>query len=150
MAGTNDYIDAMTGDKARMVYVVLLVILVLLALVSMYYTNTNLGLWKGVVDNGVDRYNLDKSHFVGAAGAGSAMAALSDNSHLGFGNYPGARSKVSQFRSKKPFAVPTGANLSDAGHVPDIIAANAADDYASLLATTTYTGAQVDDGMYIW
>ncbi len=125
------------SSQARTVYIVLLLIVVILALVSMYYTNSNLGLWRGVVDNGVDRYNADKAKFIGAAGAGSAMSALNSQSALAqFAGYPGAI--ANRFRNR-PSAITQGGPA-------DVVAANAADDYASLLATTSYTGAQVNTG----
>jgi hypothetical protein len=141
----NDYKEMVMSAQARTVYIVLLLIIVILALVSMYYTNSNLGLWRGVVDNGVDRYNADKAKFIGAAGAGSAMSALNSQSALAnFAGYPGAI--ANRFRSKRSGFASTGGNMNDQGGPADVVAANAADDYASLLATTSYTGAQVNTG----
>ena len=133
----NDYKEMVISAQARTIYIVLLLIVVILALVSMYYTNSNLGLWRGVVENGVDRYNADKAKFIGAAGAGSAMSALNSQSALAqFAGYPGA--SANRFRNR-PSAVTQGGPA-------DVVAANAADEYASLLATTSYTGAQVNTG----
>ena len=141
----NDYKELVMSSQAKTVYLVLLLIVVILALVSMYYTNSNFGLWRGVVETGSDRYNSDKAKFIGAAGAGSGMAALNSQSALAqFAGYPGA--VANRFRNKRSGFASTGGNMNDQGGPADVVAANAADDYASLLATTSYTGAQVNTG----
>ena len=58
MEGLNQMLHA---ERSKMVYVVLMVLLLILVLVSWSSTGTLMGLWSGVVANGVDRAHVDKT-----------------------------------------------------------------------------------------